>query len=316
MTSKNNKPLLCTCIQPWKNNSDPTAPPTPQTEEALMMDLKHTICKLWLENKGKCESYTLDDATSDAYMAFRKAVNKDRLAPKITKKVECPCCSTRFNPDCPGDERADHIYNVAPNYRVPTKRVINIRCDECGHSWNHTLYKTKFSTHVYAFIRGEIQQGIRKARSKALSMDNTIGEDGSLHDVLGSEDEHKESIPVELSEHIYAVIDGLSERHKETAALFYGIGGQGICDKTIKRSVKCHHCDHEEEVDVDYSISVNFHKCSDCGTEIAVDMRMNQTDIANQFNISKQRIGSILKKVNGKLVDGLTPLIKKYGLSY
>lgn len=278
-----------------------------------MEDLAGTIYSLW--NKYKIPGYNLEDATDDAYIAFRKAVAKDRLAPKI-KKAVCPNCNHKFSPECPGDEIADHIYNHAPSHRVPTKRTILLKCECCNHKWHETVYKTKFSTHIYAYIRGEIQSSIRVIRCNDISMDMEIGEEGTMHDIIGTEDKKKETIPIELVNEIYKIIGGLSERHKETAALFYGIGGKGICDRKVTRLNNCHCCGEEFEVTIDYNLSVNFCTCPHCDTENRVDMCMNQTDIAKQFGISKQRIGSILNKINANLAQNLSGLVGKHELVY
>lgn len=316
------KPVMCDAVQPWKNDADPTSEPTPETEEAMLIDLAGCIRSLHYQYSKLCPSYTLEDATSDAYIALRKAIAKDRLAPKITKSVSCPCCSARFKPDCPGDERADHIYNVAPKSRVPQKRVISVNCGSCGHSWKETVYKTKFSTHVWTYIRGEIQSGVRKARNQDISLDCEVGE-GTMHDIIPAETkEVSDKLPVELVNEIYSIIEGLPPRHRETALLFFGMGGKS--NHKVTRTVRCRCCTTvdekgkekplEWETVVDYSLSTNFSECPECGMEIEVDMKMNQTDIARLFDISKQRIGSIIKKINGKMSDGLDPIMRKHDI--
>jgi len=307
-------PTMAKAMQPWKNDDDPTSEPKPEVLKELIEDLTGCIMGYW--KKYKINGYSINDALSDAYQGMLKAIQKDKSAPKITKNIPCPQCFNSFLPYCPGDERADMIYNLAPKNRIPNRRNIKITCPNCQHTWNNTIYKTMFSTHVNPYIRGEIQSGVRKHKQQHLSLDGGNGDgDYSLHQIIGQElEDSKDDLPKEILNTIYNIINDFHERDKETVVLYFGIGG--VSDKIIKREIKCKHCNNEYETIIDYSLSHNFSECPNCGIESKVDMRINQTNIANMYDVSKQRMGSVIKKIKEKFIIELAPLITKYDIQF
>lgn len=309
----NSMPVICKSMQPWKNDDDPTSEPKPEILTKILEDLYGCAMSYW--HRYKIHGYTVDDAMSDAYQGILKAIDKDKSAPKITKNLICSQCLFSFMPYCPGDNIADRIYHFAPKHRIPDKRIIKVKCPNCNHSWNKTIYKTIFSTHVNPYIRGEIQSGVRKFKQKHISLDNDKCGECNLHDMIGYEQEQsKDILPNEILNAIYDIIDDFHERDKETVIMYFGIGG--LSNKTICKNIKCKHCESEYNTIVDYSLSHNFSECPDCRNENKVDMKINQTNIADMYNVSKQRMGSVIKKIKEKFIIELSPLLAKYDIQF
>lgn len=320
-------PVLCKTIQPWK---DPSI-----NDEDIILDLMGCILSLWNKYRIKfgATSYTQADAISDAYQGFLQAKRRDAKAPTFAGKlIDCAHCGKKYTPETlPGDERAHKIYKNAPADRVPTLRRIATWCPHCGEKNMKTVYKTKFSTCVFPYLRAAIQRGAYNSCPKkgVVSVDG-FGEndDNNLLGILESKkEETNDSLPGELVSVLYEALDALSERQRIVLALAHGIGG--IYNEVITKTVCCPEClkdakEHETtakkakdkeaiafskkmaantsfEVGIDYSRSYNLVECPTCGHEIHVDMSMSQTDIAKHLDVSKQRICSTLKSVISRL---------------
>lgn len=302
------EPTLTKNIQVWKKDG--------VNHDDLLTDLFTCIVHTWNRYKGK-KCYTLPEAMSDAYQGILKAIEKDKLAPTIANKIiKCPECNNNNHmPDkMPYDDECNEYYENCEYGKTPKYRDFDLICEHCSHSWSHRVYKTVFSTHVFPYIRSSIQRGCRLAHDKnAVSIDNNKGEDeGSLLDILTLEEEINEEIPDNILNLIYDAIYNLSIKQQIAVAMRHGIGG--ICEYKINKDIKCKYCNENVETTIDYSISTNYVICQSCHVENKIDMRINQTEIAQHMNVTKQRICNILNNAHNKMRECIKPLMQNHGL--
>lgn len=322
--SENSDPVLTKVIQPWKDKNI--------THEDILKDLMGCILNFWSYYRNKFDaSYSQEEAISDAYRGILKAINRDMMAPTCAgKRLRCEHCNEHFNaPDeMPGDERANKIYKDFPADRVPQKRTIAVNCPSCSQTNMIKLYKTKFSTCVYPYIRSEIQRGVVRACSKkgSISIDGFSSDsEGSLLNMLAvKEKEELASLPSSVMKIIDEILISLPERQGIVLALTHGIGG--VYNDIIERDIICPHCESDYKAKpkrrtdrpqplkilIDYSVSKNEFICPDCGQKFNVNMAMNQTDIAKHLNVSKQRVCSSLKSIFAKLRGEVSELDTDY----
>jgi RNA polymerase sigma factor (sigma-70 family) len=315
----NSDPILCKCIQPWKK------PNIQHTD--LILDLMGCIISQWQRYKfDTC--YELSEAVSDAYYnGIVKAIEKDKLAPTIAnKKIKCPSCDCiNIMPNkMPGDEEENYFYENCKFGTTPLSRDFNLQCKYCFHKWTHKVYKTIFSTHVYSYIRGAIQCGMRQAKSKkgtvSISNNSNNEEKTSIEEseILATKNNEQEyEITDSIKSMIYAEIDNLSPKQQKILALKHGIGG--ICNELVEMKVKCKHCMLQNipftfTTTIDYSLSKNIILCPKCQEQCEINMQLSQTEIANLLNVTKQRICNVLSNIHKKFKNKLGPELEKQGV--
>lgn len=321
-----NKPVLCSQVQPWKNENI--------THEMMLDDLKGCVIRHYLSYKFGTVGYTLQDATSDAYQALIKAIEKDKCAPTLANKiVKCPKCShnikmpTKFA----GDERANHICMESP--RPMKYRKFWIDCVNCNHGFWKKIYKVNFSTLVFPFIRSAIQRNANKwRRSNVVPMhiysnnNHTIENRGSVLSIDGPQTmngeecaiknflvtpntKEQEKIPSSVITLLRNIISNMPPNHQIAIAFNRGIGG--LVTGVVSRKIKCRYCyDYknkptEFDAEIDYSLNNNTVVCPECKCENEVNMQLSQTAIAKYLDITKQRVGRIINTAEKRLFDSL-----------
>ena len=309
-------PVLCKCISPWKKDGI--------TEEDLLRDL--FSCIVFHFKRYRSETcYSLQDAISDAYNGLRIAINKDKLAPTIAgKKIKCPnCLHDNQMPDVmPGDEQANRDYINLSFGDIPKERSFDIKCDNCQHEWLESVQKTAFTTHVWYYIRSEIQRGVKNARCRLksqprsvsmISIDQDREEDGksSLLQLLSTREETIDDLPNNLKLALYDAIESLSPKQRTVLAMRHGLGG--MTEQIICATHRCNSCNEHLEVEVDYSVSNNDFKCPSCGHDVKISMSLSQTEIANFLGVTKQRVCNMLGNSYRRLSDALKPMAMECG---
>ena len=227
---------------------------------------------------------------------------KDAVAPSGGKAL-CECgCEFPVPKHLPDDEEQNALFRDAPFGKCPPNRVIKLECPECGSEVTKRIIKTIFSTHVFSFIRAEIQRGARLASGKkgTVSISNPYGESGStIEDSLTVEECEQDQVPKDIMRAIHECIEDLSPSSRRVLGLRYGFGG--LCDDVIQTTVSCRHCNEEFKAVIDYSKSHNSKECPHCNAENHLAMERQQTEIAKILNVSKQRVCALIKKAHDRL---------------
>jgi RNA polymerase sigma factor (sigma-70 family) len=304
--ASHSKPVLCAVRQPWKQEGI--------TLDDIALDLTGCIVKHWSYYRDVFKAdYSLCEAWSDAIIGIQKAIVKDALAP-CGGKATCECGHTFRVPSAlPDDEQQNKLFREASFGECPVARVIEVECPECHAAVSKRIIKTIFSTHVFQFIRAEIQRGARLANGKkgTVSISNPCGEaETTIEESLAAKEENEEDkVPVEIMNAIHDCINDLSPNSRRIISLHYGFGG--ITEDVVEVIATCRHCNGSFDATVDYSLSVNSKECPHCEADNLIPMNLKQTEIAKILNVSKQRVCALIKKAHDRLTAAI-PATKLY----
>lgn len=219
----------CSAIMPHLTHSD----------EQLFAELMPSIRSLYNKVFNSSPKYTLDDAISDAWEGYIKAKDHDNKPPSIAGKIiKCPKCHH--------DNKMPEIMESDNTAIASNDRTFNLKCTDCGSTWEHVVRKSQFSTCVYHFMRGEIQRGARDSRRCGMTRGKKSKGDFknkfSVNSVISIDtfsdnsdhickaiaiDNNQYGISNEAKRRINAYISKLPERHQEVICRMFGFEYHG-----------------------------------------------------------------------------------------
>lgn len=256
------KPIKCSAIMPHRTNTD----------EVLFKELDGTIASIYHTVNTYSPKYSLEDATSDAWIGFTKAKEHDNKPPSIADTTIC--C-----PECDNEMEMPEVMESDLTADPSSDRTFDLECDHCHYKWQKHIKKAQFSTCVFHYIRGEIQRGARESRRcgiqkikkqvinghridpSVVSVDVFDQTSDKVCNAISIEHNMGDSgISIEMRNRIQKAVAGLPARQREVISRMFGFQYNG------------------ETMDA-----------------------MTQAQVADFAGITRQRICAIVKKANENL---------------